>query len=190
MCYGLYDASFSFLKLVSFLESNFWLLIIKFSCNSLGSLRYWYERNQVDLLVSKSAVWDDSAVSDALDCAAFWVKGLPFVKSLSGYWKFLLAQNPTCVPSNFQESLFEDSAWPTIPGNMLLIFILEVLITLTCLMTMHIWCNVSAMKKILTFEFLRRFLATTRWNSHIMVLLFKVSDNVEVGWDFQMSPLD
>lgn len=84
---------------------------------SLGSLRYWYERNQVDSLVSKSAVWDDSAVLEALDCAAFWVKGLPFVKSLSGHWKFLLAQNPTCVPSNFQESSFEDSTWPTIPGN-------------------------------------------------------------------------
>lgn len=82
----------------------------------LGSLRYWYERNKVDFLASKSAVWDDSAVSESLDCAANWVKGLPFVKSLSGYWKFLLAQSPESAPANFYDSTFEDSAWETIPG--------------------------------------------------------------------------
>ncbi|CAK9145448.1 unnamed protein product [Ilex paraguariensis] len=80
-----------------------------------GSLRYWYERNKVDVLVSKAAVWDDDAVSGSLDCAAFWVKGLPFVKSLCGYWKFLLAPSPTSVPQNFFESSFQDSAWETIP---------------------------------------------------------------------------
>ncbi|XP_059651992.1 uncharacterized protein LOC132299418 isoform X1 [Cornus florida] len=80
-----------------------------------GSLKYWYERNKVDHLVSNSAVWDDDAVSGALDCAAFWVKGLPFVKSLSGYWKFLLAPRPTDVPLNFYDSEFQDSIWETLP---------------------------------------------------------------------------
>ncbi|KAG5565113.1 hypothetical protein RHGRI_001118 [Rhododendron griersonianum] len=80
-----------------------------------GALRYWYERSKVDFLVSNSAVWDDGAVSAALACAAFWVKGLPFVKSLSGYWKFVLAPNPAHVPLNFYDSTFEDSAWGTLP---------------------------------------------------------------------------
>lgn len=80
-----------------------------------GSLKYWYERNKVDLSVSKSAVWNDDAVQSALESAAFWVKGLPFVKSLSGYWKFLLASNPTAVPKNFYESAFQDSDWETLP---------------------------------------------------------------------------
>ncbi|KAK6119212.1 hypothetical protein DH2020_047027 [Rehmannia glutinosa] len=44
-----------------------------------GSLRYWYERNNVNILVSKEAVWDDDAVAKALDCAAYWVKDLPFM---------------------------------------------------------------------------------------------------------------
>ncbi|OIV96914.1 hypothetical protein TanjilG_00496 [Lupinus angustifolius] len=60
-----------------------------------GSLKYWYKRNQVDHLVSKSAVWNDDAIDEALDCCAFWVKDLPFVKSLSGHWKFFLADSPT-----------------------------------------------------------------------------------------------
>ncbi|KAL6989747.1 beta-galactosidase [Sarracenia purpurea var. burkii] len=80
-----------------------------------GSLRYWYERSKVDVLVSNSAVWDDDAVSGAIDCAAFWVKGLPFVKSLSGYWKFLLALNPAHVPLSFYDSAFQDSDWATLP---------------------------------------------------------------------------
>lgn len=53
-----------------------------------GSLRYWYDRSKVDFLNSNLATWDDDAVSGALESAAFWVKGLPFVKSLSGHWKF------------------------------------------------------------------------------------------------------
>lgn len=80
-----------------------------------GSLRYWYERNKADLSVSNSAVWNDDAVSGALDSAAFWVKGLPFIKSLSGYWKFFLAPNPTSVPVNFYDCSFEDSDWQTLP---------------------------------------------------------------------------
>ncbi|OMO87190.1 hypothetical protein COLO4_20752 [Corchorus olitorius] len=80
-----------------------------------GSLRYWYERNKVDLSVSNSAVWNDDAVQKALDSAAFWVKGLPFVKSLSGYWKFFLASSPTSVPKDFYENSFQDSDWDTLP---------------------------------------------------------------------------
>lgn len=85
----------------------------------IGSLRYWYERNKADLSVSNSAVWNDDAVSGALDSAAFWVKGLPFIKSLSGYWKFFLAPNPTSVPVNFYDCSFEDSDWQTLPGKLI-----------------------------------------------------------------------
>ncbi|KAL9233819.1 hypothetical protein vseg_008766 [Gypsophila vaccaria] len=80
-----------------------------------GSLKYWQERSKVDLSVSSSAVWDDSAVSAALECASSWVKGLPFVKSLSGNWKFNLASGPSSVPSNFYHSDFHDDAWGTVP---------------------------------------------------------------------------
>ncbi|KAL8529235.1 hypothetical protein ACS0TY_006603 [Phlomoides rotata] len=80
-----------------------------------GSLRYWYERNKVTLLVSREAVWDDDAVAKALDCAAYWVKDLPFVKSLSGNWKFFLASSPSDAPSEFYDSSFQDSSWNTIP---------------------------------------------------------------------------
>ncbi|KAH7548549.1 hypothetical protein JRO89_XS14G0162100 [Xanthoceras sorbifolium] len=80
-----------------------------------GSLKYWYERNKVDLSVSKSAVWDDNAIQAALDCAAYWVEGLPFVKSLSGHWKFFLAPGPASVPMNFYDGAFQDSEWETLP---------------------------------------------------------------------------
>lgn len=80
-----------------------------------GSLKYWYERNIVGLLESSSAVWNDDAVSRALDDAGFWVKGLPFVESLSGHWKFFLAPNPTSVPLNFFDSAYLDSTWETLP---------------------------------------------------------------------------
>ncbi|KAL0397636.1 UNVERIFIED_CONTAM: hypothetical protein Scaly_0212000 [Sesamum calycinum] len=80
-----------------------------------GSLRYWYERNKVSLLVSKTAVWDDDAVAKALDCAAYWVKDLPFVKSLSGTWKFFLASSPVSTPSEFYDSSFQDASWASIP---------------------------------------------------------------------------
>ncbi|XP_043690942.1 beta-galactosidase [Telopea speciosissima] len=80
-----------------------------------GSLKYWYERNKVDYLAASSAVWGDDAVSKAIDNAAFWVKDMPFVKSLLGYWKFFLASSPTNVPMNFYGSEFEDSAWENLP---------------------------------------------------------------------------
>ncbi|KDP40530.1 hypothetical protein JCGZ_24529 [Jatropha curcas] len=80
-----------------------------------GSLRYWYQRNKVDVLVSKSAVWNDDAVQAALDSAAFWVKDLPFVKSLSGFWKFFLAPGPTSVPAKFYDPSFQDSEWKNLP---------------------------------------------------------------------------
>lgn len=80
-----------------------------------GSLKYWYERNKVDVSVSNSAVWDDDAVHEALNSAAFWTNGLSFVKSLSGYWKFFLAPSPTDVPLNFHKSSFQDSKWEAIP---------------------------------------------------------------------------
>ncbi|KAK7317355.1 hypothetical protein RJT34_01507 [Clitoria ternatea] len=80
-----------------------------------GSLNYWYQRNKVDFLVSQSAVWNDDAVQGSLDCAAFWVKDLPFVKSLSGFWKFFIADSPYDVPTNFYETEFQDSEWKTLP---------------------------------------------------------------------------
>lgn len=66
--------------------------------------------------MSNSAVWNDDAVQSALDSAAFWVKDLPFIKSLSGYWKFYLAATPTSVPHNFHATVFEDSQWANLPG--------------------------------------------------------------------------
>lgn len=72
----------------------------------------------MDVLVSKSAVWNDDAVQGALDSAAFWVKSLPFVKSLSGFWKFFLAPSPTKIPKNFYDPAFQDSEWETLPGNL------------------------------------------------------------------------
>ncbi|KAK4798400.1 hypothetical protein SAY86_030726 [Trapa natans] len=80
-----------------------------------GSLKYWYERSKVDHLVANTAVWKDEAVNEALACAAFWVKDLPFVRSLSGYWKFFMAPNPDAVPSNFYDVKFRDSDWDTLP---------------------------------------------------------------------------
>lgn len=80
-----------------------------------GSLRYWYQRSKVDFLSSSSAVWNDDAVSGALESAAFWVKDLPFVMSLSGYWKFFLASSPANVPVNFHDVSYDDSVWKTLP---------------------------------------------------------------------------
>ncbi|XP_061336722.1 uncharacterized protein LOC133283824 isoform X2 [Gastrolobium bilobum] len=80
-----------------------------------GSLKYWYQRSKVDFLVSQSAVWNDDALDGALDSAAFWVKDLPFVKSLSGYWRFFFATNPNSVPTKFCDSEFQDSDWKTLP---------------------------------------------------------------------------
>ncbi|GAB4852088.1 hypothetical protein Ancab_016278 [Ancistrocladus abbreviatus] len=80
-----------------------------------GSLRYWYGRSRMNFLLSNSAVWNDDAVSAALDSASLWVKGLPFVMSLSGYWNFYLAHAPSSVPVNFYHSDFQDSTWGTLP---------------------------------------------------------------------------
>lgn len=82
-----------------------------------GSLKYWYNRCKVDFRVSDSAKWNDDAVSAALECAAYWVKDLPFVMSLSGYWKFFLAPNPEAVPENFFDDCFDDSSWVPLPGK-------------------------------------------------------------------------
>ncbi|KAF3663435.1 hypothetical protein FXO37_11993 [Capsicum annuum] len=42
------------------------------------------------------------------------VEDLPFVKSLSGIWKFWLALGPCNVPLNLYDSSFQDSSWETI----------------------------------------------------------------------------
>ncbi|KAM7264111.1 hypothetical protein ACFE04_001794 [Oxalis oulophora] len=90
---------------------------VTFHCHESieGSLKYWYERNKVDLSVAKSAVWNDDAVTEALNSAAFWVKGLPYVQSLSGYWKFSLAPKPSSVPTKFYDCAFQDSEWASLP---------------------------------------------------------------------------
>ncbi|KMT17108.1 hypothetical protein BVRB_2g041620 [Beta vulgaris subsp. vulgaris] len=80
-----------------------------------GSLRYWLERSKVDLSASNLASWDDNAVDAALNCASSWVKDLPFVKSLSGLWKFQLASGPSAVPLNFYHNDFHDNDWGTVP---------------------------------------------------------------------------
>lgn len=71
----------------------------------------------MDILTTKAAVWDDGAIVKALDCAANWVKNLPFVRSLSGNWKFFLASKPSSVPLEFYDRSYEDSSWDTIPGD-------------------------------------------------------------------------
>ncbi|CAI0461856.1 unnamed protein product, partial [Linum tenue] len=80
-----------------------------------GSLKYWHQRNKVDLSVFESAVWDDDAVQAALDSAALWVKDLPYVKSLSGFWKFFLAPCPAKVPPAFHDVAFQDAEWGMLP---------------------------------------------------------------------------
>ncbi|MQL91820.1 hypothetical protein Taro_024433 [Colocasia esculenta] len=82
-----------------------------------GSLKYWYNRCKVDFQISDSAVWNDDAISASLESAAYWVKDLPFVKSLSGYWKFFLSSNPAAVPENFYDNSFDDSHWVALPGK-------------------------------------------------------------------------
>lgn len=70
--------------------------------------------------MANAAVWNDEAVNDALACAAFWVKDLPFVRSLSGYWKFFMAPSPDAVPTNFHDMKFQDSDWDTLPGEFII----------------------------------------------------------------------
>lgn len=69
--------------------------------------------------MANSAVWNEDAVSAALVNAASWVEGLPYVKSLAGYWKFFMATSPEDVPTNFHESAFQDSGWESLPGKCL-----------------------------------------------------------------------
>jgi beta-galactosidase len=73
----------------------------------------------VSYLDSESAVWNDDAVAGALESAAFWSEGLPYARSLSGYWKFCLAQSPESVPEKFYDAQFNDSDWEALPGTML-----------------------------------------------------------------------
>jgi hypothetical protein len=73
----------------------------------------------VNYLNSDSAVWNDEAVRGALESAALWSKGLPYAKSLSGFWKFLLAPSPENVPENFYHAHFDDSNWEALPGMVL-----------------------------------------------------------------------
>ncbi|KAI4383912.1 hypothetical protein MLD38_009699 [Melastoma candidum] len=80
-----------------------------------GSLTYWYERSKVDYHVANSAAWNDDAIPAALLNAASWVEGLPYVKSLSGHWKFFLATSPDDVPVDFHDSAFQDSGWDSLP---------------------------------------------------------------------------
>ena len=91
--------------------------IIFFILFYAGCLRYWHERNKVDYVISSSAVWNDDAVLGALESAVSLVKGLPFVRSLSGQWNFLLASSPANVPIDFYSNSFDDSVWETLQGR-------------------------------------------------------------------------
>lgn len=77
-------------------------------------------------------MWNDDAVAASLESAAFWVKGLPYVKSLSGYWKFFLASAPANVPGGFYDSAFDDSAWKTLPGKFICLQFLTVHLCALC----------------------------------------------------------
>jgi beta-galactosidase len=81
-----------------------------------GALGYWHERRNVNHLNADTAVWNDDAVRGALESAALWSKGLPYTKSLSGYWKFLLAPSAESVPEKFYGAHFDDSNWEALPG--------------------------------------------------------------------------
>ncbi|CAO1943068.1 unnamed protein product [Urochloa humidicola] len=80
-----------------------------------GALKYWHERRNVNYLNADTAVWNDDAVRSALESAALWSKGLPYTKSLSGYWKFLLAPSAESVPEKFHDAHFDDSNWEALP---------------------------------------------------------------------------
>ncbi|KAL3697992.1 hypothetical protein R1sor_012068 [Riccia sorocarpa] len=83
--------------------------------NVQGALKFWQERSEACLKSADEAVWGDAAVSEALNSANYWVKGLPNVISLSGYWKFHLAPKPQEVPSGFQSDDFDDTNWASLP---------------------------------------------------------------------------
>lgn len=73
----------------------------------------------MNYLNSDAAVWNDDAVRCALESAALWSKGLPYAKSLSGYWKFLLSPSVESVPEKFYDAHFDDSNWAALPGRVL-----------------------------------------------------------------------
>ena len=85
--------------------------------DSLGALEFWKKRSSVDRSIAERAVWGEEAVQEVLQSASSWVDGLPFVLSLSGYWKFHLSSTPEDVPVNFHSIVFDDSSWNCLPGN-------------------------------------------------------------------------
>lgn len=80
-----------------------------------AALKYWHERRNVNYHNADTAVWNDDAVRGALESAAFWSKGLPYAKSLSGYWKFLLSPSAESIPERFYYAHFDDSNWSGLP---------------------------------------------------------------------------
>lgn len=101
----------------------------------IGALKYWHERRNVNYLNAGTAVWNDDAVRSALESAALWSKGLPYTKSLSGYWKFLLAPSAESVPEKFYDIHFDDAHWDALPGMVLqlrLPFSLDSVCCLSC----------------------------------------------------------
>ncbi|KAJ7517559.1 hypothetical protein O6H91_21G029500 [Diphasiastrum complanatum] len=79
------------------------------------ALSFWEKRSKADKKSAELAVWDNNATSAALESARFWVQGLPFVLSLSGYWKFYLASKPEATPRDFYLGDFDDSFWKDLP---------------------------------------------------------------------------
>ena len=71
----------------------------------------------MDRSIAERAVWGDEAVQEAVQSASSWVNGLPFVLSLSGFWKFHLSSMPEEVPLKFHSIVFDDSSWDHLPGK-------------------------------------------------------------------------
>lgn len=117
----------------------------------------------MDFLVAKSAIWNDDAVHGGLDSASFWVKGLPFVKSLSGYWRFFLASSPKMVPENFYDMAFQDFEWETLPGMYMNTCVLSIL----CILCAHS-CFILDLINCGDYYFSYVFLASSNHiNTHI-----------------------
>ncbi|OAE24902.1 hypothetical protein AXG93_2931s1450 [Marchantia polymorpha subsp. ruderalis] len=79
------------------------------------ALKFLRGRSLLNVKDGDEAVWGDDAIAAALESAAFWVKGLTNVLSLSGYWKFHLAPKPREVPLGFQLVDFDDGSWSSLP---------------------------------------------------------------------------
>lgn len=84
------------------------------------ALKFLRGRSLLNVKDGDEAVWGDDAIAAALESAAFWVKGLTNVLSLSGYWKFHLAPKPREVPLGFQLVDFDDGSWSSLPGTVVL----------------------------------------------------------------------